>query len=99
MITKRDSRAIPPDFLRALRRGGLDEYFARGAFVHRAGYLSWIAAANRPETRRRKIREAMARLLAQWREELATTGFPVRTLEAAVDSEREPRRGSLRRSA
>lgn len=97
MITQRDSRAIPPDFLRALRRGGLHEYFTRGAFVHRAGYLSWMATANRPETRRRKIREAMARLLAQWREELATTGFPARSPEVAPDA--EPRRGSLRRSA
>ena len=58
-------RRIPPDFLRALRKHVLDGFFIECAYVHQAGYLSWIAEAKRPATRRRKILQSINRLRAQ----------------------------------
>lgn len=68
------SRQMPPDFRRALRQSLLLDFFLECAYVHRAGYLSWIAAANRRETRRLRIQQAIVRLLAQHAEETAAGG-------------------------
>jgi hypothetical protein len=42
--------------------------------VHRAGYLHWIAAPARRETRRQRIQQAVMRLAAQ-RAELLVAGM------------------------
>ena|SRR5690242_20167182 len=61
---------IPKDFLQALRQSGLEEFFAECAYLPRAEYLSWIAAAKRPETRRWRIQKSVVRIFAQWVEEV-----------------------------
>lgn len=58
-------RRIPPDFRRALRQHVLEVFFVECAYVHQAGYLSWIAGAKRPATRRKKILQSISRLNAQ----------------------------------
>ena len=58
-------RRIPPDFHRALQEHVLDVFFAECAYVHRAGYLSWIAEAKSPATRLRKINQSISRLRVQ----------------------------------
>jgi hypothetical protein len=62
--------SVPEDFLRVLRRSGLDEFFLECPYVHRADYLNWIAATKRPSTRRLRIQKAVVRLFAQWTEEM-----------------------------
>jgi hypothetical protein len=64
--------SIPEDFERALKEGRLHDFFIECAYVHRAGYLSWILTSIRPATRQRRIRQAVARLQAQ-RAELQAT--------------------------
>lgn len=90
---------IPADFRAALSRAGLDEFFIECAYVHRAGYLSWIAASGRPETRHARIQRAIARLRAQQDEELdhARNRLPRPSIEAAASSRERPE--LLRRSA
>jgi hypothetical protein len=61
---------IPKDFLHALRQSGLEEFFAQCAYLPRAEYLSWIAAAKRPQTRRSRIQKSVVRVFAQWVEEV-----------------------------
>jgi uncharacterized protein YdeI (YjbR/CyaY-like superfamily) len=61
---------IPKDFLRALQQSGLEGFFAECPYLPRAGYLSWIAAAKRPETRRGRIRQSVVRIFAQWVDEV-----------------------------
>ena len=58
-------RQIPPDFHRALQQHVLEVFFIECAYVHQAGYLSWIAGAKRPATRRKKILQSISRLSAQ----------------------------------
>ena len=58
-------RRIPSDFHRALQKHSLDFFFFECAYVHQAGYLSWIAEARRPATRRRKILLSINRLRTQ----------------------------------
>jgi len=62
--------AIPKDFLHALRQSGLDEFFVECAYLPRAEYLSWIAAAKRPQTRRARIQKSVVRVFTQWVEEV-----------------------------
>ena len=63
--------SIPEDFERALKQVGLHAFFIECAYVHRAGYLSWILDVIRPESRRLRIQQAIARLQAQRVEVLA----------------------------
>lgn len=92
---------VPKDFLRALRQSGLDEFFVACPYVHRAGYLHWIASAKRPATRRQRIRKAVVQLFAQWTEDMnaARAAFAasdrVRLTARPVPRAREP----IRRSA
>lgn len=76
-------RSIPRDFRRALRQSGLEGYFEESAYVPRADYLSWIAAAKRPETRRQRVRKSVVRLFAQWQEEMAAVRAAFNSGEAA----------------
>lgn len=71
--------SIPKDFLHALQQSGLEEFFAECAYLPRAEYLRWIAAAKRPETRRWRIQKSVVRVFAHWVEE-------VRVLRADFDA-------------
>ena len=54
---------VPEDFRMALAGNSrVKEAFERFAFTHRKEYLQWIEAAKRPETRRRRITEAIDRI-------------------------------------
>jgi uncharacterized protein YdeI (YjbR/CyaY-like superfamily) len=74
MSTTHGQFSVPPDFQRALRRSGLFGFFTECAYVHRAGYLGWITTSGRPATRKRRIEEAVLRLLTQRAEVLAAAG-------------------------
>lgn len=65
-------RPIPQDFLQALRRSGLEDFFDDCPYVPRAEYLSWIAAARRSETRRWRIQRSVVRLFQHWADEVRT---------------------------
>ena len=55
--------AIPPDLRLALARDArAREYFERLAPSYRRHYVAWIATAKKDETRRRRLKEAVARL-------------------------------------
>ena len=56
---------VPQDFAAALQAGGLAGFFADCTGPHRHEYLKWIAEAKRPETRQRRIAEAVERLAAK----------------------------------
>ena len=94
-------RSIPSDFLRALRQSGLDDYFVESAYVPQAEYLSWVAAAKLPETRRQRIRKAVVRLFAQWQEEMSTVRAQFNSFDspAAATNRAKPPISATRRSA
>jgi len=54
--------AIPKEFSDALRKAGLDDFFAVCTDSHRREYLKWIAKAKRPETRKERIQKAVKML-------------------------------------
>ncbi len=93
--------SIPKDFLRALRQSGLEEYFVESAYVPQAEYLSWVAAAKLPETRRQRIRKAVVRLFAQWQEEMSAVRAQFNSFDspAAATSSAKPPISATRRSA
>jgi len=62
---------MPRDFQRALKQGRLHGFFLECAYVHRAGYLSWILDSAYPEVRQRRIVQAVERLRVQQAEVLA----------------------------
>jgi uncharacterized protein YdeI (YjbR/CyaY-like superfamily) len=53
---------IPQDLADALKRAGLDAFFADCTGAHRSEYLKWIAEAKRPETRKSRIAQTIQRL-------------------------------------
>ena len=66
--------SIPADFRRALTQCGLLGFFIECAYVHHTGYLRWIAAPARRETRAQRIQQAVMRLAAQRAEMLLSSG-------------------------
>ena len=56
---------LPGDFADALKAGGLDEFFSGCTAPHRREYLQWIAGAKRPETRTKRITQAVKMLSAK----------------------------------
>jgi len=59
----RISLDIPPDFAKALARNKkAKENFDKLAPSYRKHYIGWIAAAKRPETKKRRIDESIALL-------------------------------------
>jgi uncharacterized protein YdeI (YjbR/CyaY-like superfamily) len=60
---------IPKDFLDALKESKLDDFFSDCTDAHRREYLKWIAEAKRPETRKRRIGEAVKMISAKSAEE------------------------------
>ncbi|HVW22423.1 MAG TPA: YdeI/OmpD-associated family protein [Opitutaceae bacterium] len=61
--------ATPPDLAAALQRAGLAGFFAGCTPAHRREYLGWIGEAKKPETRARRIEQAVARIGAKAAEE------------------------------
>jgi bifunctional DNA-binding transcriptional regulator/antitoxin component of YhaV-PrlF toxin-antitoxin module len=53
--------AVPPDFARAMR-AAMRQRFDRLAYTHRKEYVEWIEQARKPETRARRIQQAVERL-------------------------------------
>ena len=57
------SLEIPPEFAKALARNKkAKENFDKLASSYRKHYIGWIAFANRPETKKRRIAESIALL-------------------------------------
>ena len=50
---------LPQDFAAALKKAGLDDFFADCTHAHRRQYLEWIGEARRPETRNARIEKAV----------------------------------------
>ena len=62
---------IPKDIAVALKESGLHEFFADCTPSHQREYLKWIGEAKKPETRKRRIEQAMTRIAAKKAEEEA----------------------------
>jgi uncharacterized protein YdeI (YjbR/CyaY-like superfamily) len=62
---------IPKDFAGALKESGLDEFFSGCAGSHQREYLNWIAGAKRPETRAKRIKQAVKMISARQAEKSA----------------------------
>ena len=60
---------IPKDFAAALKAGGRDAFFAGCTNAHRREYLKWIDEAKQPETRKKRIAEAVKMISAKSAEE------------------------------
>ena len=56
---------IPKDFTEALMNSGVREFFADCTRAHRREYLKWIGEAKKPETRQRRIEQAVTRIAAK----------------------------------
>jgi uncharacterized protein YdeI (YjbR/CyaY-like superfamily) len=54
-----DKNEIPKDFAKALKEGGLDEFFASYPPSHQREHLKWITEAKRPETRKKRIEQSV----------------------------------------
>ena len=65
------ANAVPKDFAAALKKGGLDDFFAGCTDAHRREYLNWIKEAKRLETREKRIAQAMKMISAKSLEEAA----------------------------
>ena len=58
--------AVPPDFDRALAKSKtVKARFDKLSYTHRKEYVQWIEGAKRPETRARRIEQAISRLKEQ----------------------------------
>ena len=60
---------IPKDFAEALKQDGLWPFFIDCTPSHQREYLKWIGEAKKPETRRRRIEQAVVRIAAKKKEE------------------------------
>jgi uncharacterized protein YdeI (YjbR/CyaY-like superfamily) len=54
-----------------LKANGLDDFFACCTDAHRREYLKWIEEAKRPETRKKRIAQAVKMISAKSVEEAA----------------------------
>lgn len=62
---------IPGDLADALKKAGLDEFFADGTGPHQREYLKWIGEAKRPDTRASRIAKAVTMIAVKSAEEAA----------------------------
>jgi len=62
---------IPKEFADALKASALDDFFRDCTGPHQREYLKWVAGAKRPETRTKRIAQAMKMLSAKQAEEAA----------------------------
>ncbi len=61
--TEERTVVVPEDFRRALAKDRkAQETFEKFAFTHRKEYVQWIESAKKPETRERRIAEAVTRI-------------------------------------
>jgi len=60
---------LPDDLRTALREAGLADFFAGCTAAHQNEYMKWIDEAKRPETRSRRVAQAMQMLAAKKVEE------------------------------
>jgi uncharacterized protein YdeI (YjbR/CyaY-like superfamily) len=60
---------LPQDFLDALTKAGLANFFAGCTAPHQREYLKWIGEAKRPATRTARIAKTMEMLAAKHRKE------------------------------
>jgi uncharacterized protein DUF1905/bacteriocin resistance YdeI/OmpD-like protein len=61
--TEERTVVVPDDFQKALSKNPrAREVFERFAYTHRKEYVQWIEAAKKPETRQRRIGEAIDRI-------------------------------------
>jgi uncharacterized protein YdeI (YjbR/CyaY-like superfamily) len=58
--------AVPEDLAAALAAdAAAAAAFEQISYTHRREYVEWVVAAKRPETRRRRVEETVARLRAR----------------------------------
>ena len=62
---------IPADFNEALEKAGLGAFFAECTAPHQGEYLKWLGEAKRPETRAKRIQQALKMLSDKRAEEEA----------------------------
>lgn len=55
---------VPADLAKALKTGRVDKSFAALAYSHRKEYVRWITEAKKPETRERRIAQAVEMIRA-----------------------------------
>ena len=60
---------IPVEFGDALKAAGLGEFFADCTAAHQREYLKWIGEAKKPETRMKRIEQAVKMIGAKAEEE------------------------------
>ena len=65
---------LPQDFAKALEKAGLVDFFTGCTRAHQNEYLKWITEAKRPETREKRLGEAMRMLANKRAEENARSG-------------------------
>ena len=54
---------VPDDLKRALaRNAAANKTFENFAYTHRKEYVQWVESAKKPETRQRRIAEAVSRI-------------------------------------
>jgi uncharacterized protein YdeI (YjbR/CyaY-like superfamily) len=57
-----DELKVPEDLASALKGAGLEELFASMSPSHRRAYFHWITQAKRPETRKKRVAEALGHI-------------------------------------
>ena len=62
--------ALPDDFADALKKAGLDAFFAECTAAHQREYLKWLAEAKRVETRKARIAKAVQMISTRRSEEI-----------------------------
>jgi uncharacterized protein YdeI (YjbR/CyaY-like superfamily) len=64
-------KPIPEDLRAALKASGLDDFFAGCTVAHQGEYLKWIVEAKQPETRKKRIAQAVKMISAKSAQEAA----------------------------
>jgi len=59
--TEKRTVDVPADFAKAMNRAQHNAFDSM-SYTHRKEYVQWIEAAKKPETRARRIRQALAKL-------------------------------------
>ena len=61
---------VPKDFSDALKDAGLAVFFSECTASHRREYLKWIGEAKKPETREKRIKQAIQTISSKCAEEI-----------------------------
>jgi hypothetical protein len=64
LIEDKEERTVdvPDDFKKLLKKSKLDEAFNKMSFTHRKEWMLWLADAKKPETRERRMHQAVEKL-------------------------------------